>query len=74
MTNATQAVLEQALRLDPVERAQLIDELYHSFDRAEHERVTAQWAEEVESRIDAYDAGKIPADSAEAVFSRINQR
>ncbi len=74
MTNAAQAVLRQALRLDPVERAQLIDELYRSFDKAAHERLNAQWAEAVESRIDAYEAGKIQADSAEAVFSRINQR
>jgi len=74
MTSAAQAVLEKALQLDPVERAELIDELYRSFDTAEHERLNAQWAEEAESRIDAYDAGEIQADSAEAVFARIAQR
>lgn len=74
MNSTAQAVLEQALRLNPVERAQLINELYQSFDKAGHEGLDARWAEEVESRIDAYEAGKIQADSAEAVFSRISQR
>ena len=74
MTSTVQAVLEQALRLSPIERAQLIDEFYHSFDKASRGPVAARWAEEVESRIDAYQAGKIQADSAEAVFSRMNQR
>ena len=74
MSSTAQAVLEQALRLDPIERVQLIDELYHSLDRAEHGPRDARWAEEIESRIDAYEAGKIQADTADAVFSRINQR
>ena len=43
MTNATQAIFEQALRLNPVER---------------DERIDALWAVESESRIDAFDAGQ----------------
>ena len=34
----------------------------------------ALMAAESESRIDAFDAGQITADSAEAVFERINKR
>ena len=34
----------------------------------------ALWAEEAEDRIDAYDKGMLQADSAEAVFQRINTR
>ena len=45
-----------------------------SFDKARDESVSARWAEEVESRIEAYEAGNIQADSAEDVLSRINQR
>jgi putative addiction module component (TIGR02574 family) len=74
MTTATQRLLQDALRLGPVERAELIERLFHSFDRTGDRRVDAAWAEETESRIDAYDAGRIPADSAEAVLARINQR
>ena len=74
MTNATQAIFEQALRLNPVERAKLIDELFHSFDKSHDERIDALWAVESESRIDAFDAGQISADSAEDVFERISKR
>lgn len=74
MTSATQAVLREALRLKPVERAELIDGLFHSFDETKDRRIDALWAEEAESRIDAYEAGELDSDSAEAVFARINQR
>ena len=73
MTTTTQQLLQEALRLKPIERAELIEELFHSFDRSGDHRVDAAWAAEAESRIDAYDAGSIPADSAEAVLARINQ-
>jgi len=74
MTTATQQLLREALRLTPVEKAVLIEELFQSFDPSGDRRVDAAWTGEVESRIDAYEAGKIPADSAEAVLARINQK
>ncbi len=36
--------------------------------------IDSRWAEEAESRISAYDAGLMVADSEENVFTRINQR
>ena len=74
MTTATQAILKQALSLDPVERAELIEKLFHSFDKTPDSKTDALWADEAESRIDAYDANQICADSAKAVFERINRR
>jgi putative addiction module component (TIGR02574 family) len=74
MTVATEQVLREALRLTPVERAELIDELFQSFDGTTDPAVDAAWAEEVESRIAAYDAGLLKADSAEAVQDRISRR
>jgi putative addiction module component (TIGR02574 family) len=74
MPTTTQAILKQALRLDPVERAELIEKLFHSFDKAPDSKVDALWAKEAESRIDAHDAGQLCADSAKAVFERINKR
>ena len=74
MTTAAQAILKQALSLEPVERAELIEELFHSFDKASDRKVDALWADEAESRINAYDAGQICADSAKAVFERINKK
>ncbi len=64
MTAATETVLKQALSLKPVERAQLIEELFHSFDKAPDDAVDTLWAEEAEARLDACDAGHISADSA----------
>ncbi len=74
MKSATQNIFEQALHLKPVERAELIDKLFHSFDKGHDEQIDARWAVEAESRIDAFDAGQISSDSADAVFERINKR
>lgn len=74
MTITAEEILKQALNLEPVERAQLIDALFHSFDKTADNEIDAAWAEEAESRIDAYDSGKLGADSAKAVFERINKR
>jgi len=74
MTNAARAILKQALRLDPVQRAELIDKLFHGFDAAPDARLDAAWAAEAESRIDACRAGKLPAVSAEAAFARLSRR
>jgi putative addiction module component (TIGR02574 family) len=67
MTTAARRILAKALGLAPVEKAELIEELFRSFDRKADRRVDAAWARETESRIDAFEAGKIPADSAAAV-------
>ena len=74
MTEAAQHLLREAIRLSPVEKAELIEELFRSFDPAGDRRVDAAWAGEAESRIDGYEAGKIPADSADAALQRINRK
>ena len=74
MTTASQSILKQALNLNPVERAELIEELFHSFDKAHDNKIDSLWANESESRIDAYDAGTITSDSAKSVFERINKK
>ena len=74
MTAVAERIFNDALDLLPVERAELIEKLFQSFDCAARNAVDAAWAEEVESRFDAYDRGEIKASSAEDVFARINQR
>lgn len=74
MTATAEQVLKQALGLPPVDRAELIERLFQSFDQAADRRVDAAWSEEMESRIDAYDQGKVAAASAEDVMARINRR
>jgi len=74
MTAIAEKILRQALDLPPVKRAELIEGLLHSFDERQDECLDTRWAQEAESRIDAYESGKITADSAEVVFDRINRR
>jgi putative addiction module component (TIGR02574 family) len=74
MTQTTKAILKRALALDPVNRAELIEALFRSFDRRPATRNDALWAGEAESRLDAYAAGKVRADKAEAVFARIGKK
>ena len=74
MTRAIETAFQEAMQLNPVERAELIEELYRSFDPSGDRRIDALWAKEAESRIDAFDAGLLKADSADAVLQRINKR
>ncbi len=71
MTQATQAILMQAPALGPMERAELIDALFRSFDRRQSDRVDALWAEEAEARLDAFESGSMGVDTADEVFGRI---
>ena len=74
MTQSAQRVLAEALDLDPVDRAQVIDGLYSSFAGKAAPQVESAWVAEVESRVAAYQAGRLPADTAEAVLARISRR
>ena len=72
MTVQTQEVLNQALNLSPVERAELIEQLFASFDFPARDDVDSFWSAEVEDRIDAYDQGQLKAISAGEVFKKID--
>ena len=74
MTASATQVLRDALELAPVDRAEIIERLFLSFDSSGDRRVDGAWSEEIESRIDAYDQGKIAASRAEDVLARINRR
>lgn len=74
MSTASKAIFEAALGLPPTERAELIEQLQHSFDPDSEAAVTNAWQAEAESRIDAFDAGELEADPMQAVFERINRR
>jgi len=48
-------------KLEPVERAALIDLLWESLDEDRVKEIEAQWAAESEDRIDAFERGELPA-------------
>ncbi len=66
--------MTDALKLPPVERAEMIERLFQSFDNPRKAEIDAAWAAEFESRLDAYKEGKIEASPVEEVMERINRR
>ncbi|MDO9265218.1 MAG: addiction module protein, partial [Desulfosalsimonadaceae bacterium] len=74
MTGSAQQIFKEALKLSPTERATLIEKLFHSFDSERQREIDSIWAEEVESRIDAHDSGKLKAVHFDSVFEKINKR
>lgn len=74
ITTPTQSVFDETLTWPPVEKARLIEALLASFDLNARKKIDAEWARESESRIDAYEAGKIHSVSVDEVFSRINKQ
>lgn len=59
-------LLEQALKLDPAERLELVDGVLHSLDRPDPE-IDRIWLEEAARRLTAYRAGKVRGTPAEDV-------
>ena len=66
---APNKILEEALTLRPAEKAELIDKLLSSLDKPDQE-IDDLWAKEAESRIDAYEQGKIKAVILEKVLEK----
>ncbi len=48
-------------KLEPAERASLIDLLWESLDEQRIKEIEAKWAVESEDRIDAFERGELPA-------------
>lgn len=65
-------ILEEAKRLNPIERAELLEQLFATFEPVDPS-IDAAWAIEAEDRLSAYRAEGIEAVSVEDVVDRINQ-
>ena len=74
MTTHTQQVLEEAVGLPPIERAELVEGILSSFDFPARADIDAAWAREAEDRIDAYERGDIAAIPASKVFEKIEKK
>lgn len=72
MTEQTRILLEQARRLPPAERARLVDELLSSLDEPD-EAIQAQWAEEAERRLAAFDQGEMRAIEADQALAELHK-
>lgn len=67
-------ILAEALNLPPIERAKIVEELLSSFEFPSRKTIDELWAQEAESRIDAYERGEIIAIPAKLVFEKIEKR
>ncbi len=73
MTAVAQKIFKEALNLQPVERAELIDMLFHSFDSFENAEIETAWKNEVENRIEAMENGRMRMHTEDEAFARINK-
>jgi len=73
MTLQTKQIFRKALLLPPIERAELIERVFRSFDHSGKNNFDALWAKEAEARIDAFDRGKLKAVPAKKVFQKIGK-
>ncbi|HEV2695690.1 MAG TPA: addiction module protein [Verrucomicrobiae bacterium] len=67
------AIQDEILNLPAAERVRLIDVLWKSISVPEQQVREAAWAAESERRIDAYEAGKLPARDAKDVFADLKK-
>ena len=73
MSPQAREVLADALKLSPMERAELVEQILSSFEFPDREKIDQLWAMEVEDRISAYDRGEIGTTSASRVFEEIEK-
>lgn len=63
----TQELVALALKLDPAERFDLVDQILHSLDKPDPE-IDRIWLEEAERRLAAYRAGTVKGIPAEEIL------
>ena len=71
MSAAVKEILDAALKLDPEQREELIDELSASLDATD---LGEYWEAEIKRRIDDVDSGRVKTVPAGEVFARLQQR
>ncbi|MGD8784576.1 MAG: addiction module protein [Thioalkalispiraceae bacterium] len=62
-------IIDEVLSLPIDEKAELVDQLLRNIDGLDKD-IEEKWATEAESRIDAYEAGKIKTISVEEVLAK----
>ncbi len=66
-------ILAEALKLSPIERAELLEQIAESFSSPDRQALDERWAAEAEERVQAYERGEIQSRSAHEVFRRIER-
>ena len=74
MTKLADQMLEEAKRLSTDERVWLAEELLRSVGTAEQAEIDAAWADEIERRSDALEAGRAELRPADEVMRDMRER
>ncbi|MFP3870418.1 MAG: addiction module protein [Syntrophobacteria bacterium] len=73
MSRRLDEVLDQALKLGPMERAELVEQILASFEFPQRKQIDELWAQEAEDRIEAYERGEVKSTPASMVFDDIDR-
>ena len=73
MNGHVRKLSQEARRLPPAERAQLIENLLASLDEPDA-RIDAAWAGEAERRLQLIDSGEMPTRDAAEVMAELRER
>ncbi|HEY7653530.1 MAG TPA: addiction module protein [Methylomirabilota bacterium] len=74
MAKSARDLFEEAMRLDPTERATLMRLLVDNLDAESEEGAEGAWREEIERRIAEFDSGQVQAVPWEELRARLYQR
>ena len=74
MTRSARELFDEAMRLDPAERATLLRLLIDTLDSESEEGAEDAWRAEVERRIEDLDSGAVEAIPWEELRARLYQR
>lgn len=71
MSEKSCEVLSEALKLSPVERAELVEKILSSFEFPDRKKIDELWTNEVEDRIESFERGDISSTSVRKVVEDI---
>lgn len=71
MTDKSQAIVEQALKLSPTERAEVAEKLIVSLDEVPDTDVEQAWQEEIQKRLQQIERGEVKTIPWEEVQKRL---
>jgi putative addiction module component (TIGR02574 family) len=74
MTDKTQAIVEQALKLSPTERADVAEQLLASLDEALDRDVEKAWQEEVQRRLGQIERGEVKLIDSDTVMAELRKK
>jgi putative addiction module component (TIGR02574 family) len=65
------SIQNEIQKLEPAERASLIDLLWESLDEEHIKEIETRWAAESEDRINAFERGELPAVDGPSAFEEL---